>query len=515
MSTISLSRTRIFSLGSFSCLASVRPFPPEERGRTVPRRRCIVMSHPPRRQWQVVAAVLLISIGTKLLTLNADLYRSTDLEVHRNWMAITSNLHIAEWYGSSSSASAIHAENDLSRDDTTWTGASEGRSYARMINATHLELFSPSACSSSSLLPSHGEDNVTGASRRVLRLSEWTLDYPPFFAYFERVLAEFASVLSTRIASLESEYLDDAVTVGFMRGSVIVSELIGVLLVVLFCTGWTLDDDDDDDDDNGQRGDDARKLQKGIVFGIEAFALTMLNPGLFIVDHVHFQYNGMLLSLLLASLLLLRGREARPRAAAFVFAVLLFMKHLFVMAVPPMGVYLIAKYCTMDARGVRYFLSFGLIAVGVSAAALLPFVVTIGPMGSSDTGMDVLVSFVPIQNMLQRLFPFGRGLVHDYLAANAWAVYIAADKLAAMVMGTSISGGSGDGRGAQMKVLPEVTPIASLMCVLLVRFVRTMCVYCSYPMQADTRTTRTRRCPSYHANSRTTRVCVCVSVCVF
>lgn len=144
-------------------------------------------------------------------------------------------------------------------------------------------------------------------------------------------------------------------TVLFQRCSVIVSDLVLVYGV------WKLSKD---------------RVFKGKDRSFGRFLMWVLviwSPGLMIVDHMHFQYNGFLLGVLLVSLSLLE--EGRDLVGGFVFACLLCFKHLFAVAGPVYFVYLFRHYCKGGLiKGFGRLVVLGSAVVAVFVAAYGPFV---------------------------------------------------------------------------------------------------------------------------------------------
>eukprot|EP00297_Palpitomonas_bilix_P000342 CAMPEP_0113900022 /NCGR_PEP_ID=MMETSP0780_2-20120614/20416_1 /TAXON_ID=652834 /ORGANISM="Palpitomonas bilix" /LENGTH=548 /DNA_ID=CAMNT_0000892375 /DNA_START=94 /DNA_END=1740 /DNA_ORIENTATION=- /assembly_acc=CAM_ASM_000599 len=281
--------------------------------------------------------------------------------------------------------------------------------------------------------------------------SEWTLDYPPCFAYFEWGLSQIATRYDARMVEVDNLNYASKETVEFQRYTVLATEGI-FYFISWFVIGHF------SDQNSGQR--------------TRLFALLVFSPLITIVDSIHFQYNGFLMGVLFAAIL--AAAKGWYAVCGVLFASLLSLKHLFLFAAPAFGIYLLRRACSFLRQGVvvkvKPFFTLAASVIVVAAASFLPFLL--------EGGVEQLIQ------MRTRLFPFGRGLYHAYWAPNVWAMYAAVDKAvgyalvyagkgAGMVNASMLSAHTGgivgastaEGGSANFAVLPPITP---LICILLV-----------------------------------------------
>ncbi|KAK8756441.1 hypothetical protein V5799_000873 [Amblyomma americanum] len=319
----------------------------------------------------------------KMLFITA--YRSTDFEVHRNWLAITHSLPTSKWY--------------------------------------------------------------------FEKTSEWTLDYPPLFAWFEYLLSLAAQFVDPGMLKLENLNYASPLTIYFQRFTVIASDLVLVYAV------WIWQGLISPRKEAHSSGQNDPWLDKTTVLSM----LFLWNPGLLLVDHVHFQYNGFLHGILLLSVA--RLFQGRCIEATLWFTILLNLKHIYLYVAPVFFVYLLRNYCFSEPIGKApgsLLWRFRLINfLSLAGTVLLVFGVSLWPFLSQDQLVQVF----------KRLFPFKRGLCHAYWAPNWWALYAAADRVLALTgiaVGKSAAAAvasptSGLVQDTHFELLPSVPPACTFI----------------------------------------------------
>ncbi|KAJ3120161.1 glycosyl transferase [Nowakowskiella sp. JEL0407] len=219
--------------------------------------------------------------------------------------------------------------------------------------------------------------------------SEWTLDYPPFFAWFEYLLSQFAKYFDREMLKIENLNYSSTETIYFQRLSVIVSEILFFFAAKRIASLM--------ESKSGRR--------------ITFFSLIFLNPGLLFVDNIHFQYNGFMYGLQLYSVIYIY--EKKYLLAAVLFATVLNFKHIYLYQAPAYFIALLRLYCfqgsNYDSFSLLNFTKLGITTISVFLASFGPF-------------------YNHVPQILSRLFPFKRGLCHAYWAPNFWALYSGCDR---------------------------------------------------------------------------------------
>ena len=333
-----------------------------------------------------------------------------------------------------------------------------------------------------------------------------TLDYPPSFAFFEYFLSNnpitkaFVAygVLDGSCFALLGDAENDVGMdcVIFQRCTVILADAVFILGAMALSRSLFHGSSGKKEED-----DDTR------THAVSCTVLVVANSGIILLDHIHFQYNGMLLGILMASLAcLLQSMKSKSTntestklelLGAITFAFLLTFKHLYLTLAPIYFFYLLRRFCFEDngGTGARFvFPRLVLLGSAVVITLLIPFLPFI------MDGKDQMLQ------MLSRLFPFQRGLCHDYWAGNVWAIYLFMEKIANFLSkADSLLGGGGRGSHAFVRTVvnigmvpkvsnllskalpfPEITP---LVAAILLFIGLTPAMYCAWKIASNTRTT--------------------------
>ena len=153
-------------------------------------------------------------------------------------------------------------------------------------------------------------------------------------------------------------------------------------------------------------------------------------------------------------------RRKRYEEGAFVYSCLLNFKHLYLYSALAFFVCIVKEYIVVEESNggkIKKLIKIGIIT-------LIPFAVSFGPF-------FIIGGFSQIGQIMSRLFPFQRGLIHDYWAPNFWALYYFLDKVLNLVI-TRMSSQSISMKQAgdlhQLSVLPNVKPMMTTLLILAI-----------------------------------------------
>ena len=264
-----------------------------------------------------------------------------DYEAQRHWMEITTNLPLQEWYYNTT-------ENDL--------------------------LY-------------------------------WGLDYPPLTAYHSLLCGYVASFINPDFITLGvSRGYESTEHKFFMRSTVLIADLFVYIPAIwwFFCKTkqYTKGNDSKKREiSEVQTSEEANELPVKLMF------LALIYPGLILIDHGHFQYNGISLGLMVAAVAALC--EGRDLIGSVLFTLSLNYKQMELYHALPFFCYLLGNCFPKENQSLtaccRRFLSLGFIVIITFIAVWFPFF------------RDINV----VLQVVHRLFPLARGVFEDKVS-NIW-----------------------------------------------------------------------------------------------
>jgi alpha-1,3-glucosyltransferase len=256
-------------------------------------------------------------------------------------------------------------------------------------------------------------------------LEWWGLDYPPLTAYHSWLLGTIGGFMNPKwFALYTSRGLDDPALKVFMRATVIVSEyLIYIPAAVIFVRRFS------------------RFYHVHTWDASVALVAILMQPATILIDHVHFQYNTVMLGFVLASMSSVLAGRLLWGCVFFVAA--LGFKQMALYYAPAIFAYLLGV-CVFPRVNIPRLLSVATVTLAAFVILILPlflgalydkhrgiearpelfgYPAPLPILGGLSFMLDSRAWYYPIlqqaMQLLFRVFPFARGLFEDKVA-NFW-----------------------------------------------------------------------------------------------
>jgi alpha-1,3-glucosyltransferase len=276
-------------------------------------------------------------------------------------------------------------------------------------------------------------------------LQYWGLDYPPGAAFLARAIGEVAERWVPALVAPTSFGHETSLGKAFMRLSVIAADafflvpgIVAAAIAVVPPHGSS----------SGDGGSTSLILHRRLAIA----ALVLTHPALVLIDHGHFQYNGVGLGLVLGAAAAL---ESAPLIAAVIFTAALQMKQTMLYYAPVFFALLLAKALSggfaailgtkpsslLSSSGVARHATSAAAAAGIAALAVAviattalfwaPFCIAgshsgggggggVGVVAGEKGGVTGCIS--ALNAIASRLVPLDRGLFEDKVG-NLWCAF--------------------------------------------------------------------------------------------
>ncbi|GMM46452.1 dolichyl-P-Glc:Glc1Man(9)GlcNAc(2)-PP-dolichol alpha-1,3-glucosyltransferase [Pichia kluyveri] len=236
-------------------------------------------------------------------------------------------------------------------------------------------------------------------------LSPYPLKCSPFFAYSQWILSKISQYL---IISDNNNNNYSMKIIIFQRSTVIISEIL-----LFLALQWFIDISKNN-----------KEKRRNFVIS----ASIVLSPGLFIIDHINFQFNGFLFGILILSLI--NAKLGNYLKCSFWFTILICFKSNFIFISPAYLTFLISSYCLNPIIKKKSYWDYKL-------KDIINIINWINLIKLSITILLVLtIAFTPfiyygvINDIFNRLFDNSQlQITNNYWAPNVWALYSFTDKL--------------------------------------------------------------------------------------